>query len=189
MRSVRRLALAGALALAACGGGISPSRGPTATQALTETAELLEFETPATRQELFRELARTSQTQAGRKASGPVLFPVIIAGEVVAARGLDTRADLLQAPDAGVPLQLSLDLRWPEERRDSLQGLSEREAAELVARTLLAHWGIRPTGVVQVDRTPGAPYAAAYMDGLLRINPALLYLAASGFPSPQGGLQ
>ncbi|MGZ3457343.1 MAG: hypothetical protein ACXU86_02440, partial [Archangium sp.] len=112
-------------------------------------------------------------------------------GELVAAPGIEGRADLLQSPDAGAALQLSFDgragERWQEDRRESLQGLSEREAAELVARTLLAHWRINPTGVVQVDRASGAPYAAAYVDGILRINPAFLYMAAAPGPASQPG--
>ena len=71
-----------------------------------------------------------------------------------------------------------------------VHGLSEREASELVARTLLTHWGIQQTGPVQVDRVSGAPYAVAYVDGILRINPAFLYLAAaSGLASTPANVQ
>ncbi|MFZ5472087.1 MAG: hypothetical protein ACOZIN_21870 [Myxococcota bacterium] len=176
------------LILAACGYGTSPSRVLSASQALTGTAELLELESGATRQELFRDIARASEMEAGRPATGPVFFPVVFGGELVAAPGFDPRADLLQAPDAGEPLQLSFDgrERWAEDRRESLQGLSEREAVELIARSLLAHWGIRPQGVVSVDRATGAPYAAAYVDGTLRVNPAFVYLAAASV-SPSAG--
>ena len=180
------------MTLTACGVGGSPVRASlTARQALTGTPELLEFETPATRQELLREVSRISESEQGLKAQAPVLFPISQNGELVAAPGFDVREDLLQSPGVGAPLQLSFDgragERWPEDRRDSLQGLSEREAAELVARTLLAHWQIKPTGVVQVDRASGAPYAAAYVDGILRINPAFLYMAAAYGPASQGG--
>jgi hypothetical protein len=95
--------------------------------------------------------------------------------------------DLFQSWDAGGGIQLEFNARagerWPEDRREGLQGLSEREAAELVARTLMAHWGIHPEGTVQVDRASGAPYAVAYVDGILRINPAFLYLAAAYGPA------
>lgn len=174
--------------LTACGGAGTPAR-PTmnARQALISAPEAVEFESPATRLELFREIARQSELEAGQAAQGLALFPISQDGEFVAAPGFETRTDLLQAPDAGVPLQFVFDGRtgdwWPEDRRESLQGLSEREAAELVARTLLAHWGIHPTGAVQVDRAQGAPYAVAYVDGILRINPAFLYLAASYGPA------
>lgn len=190
-RFVLSAALAASVLLTACGDGAAPARTVTARQALTQNAEVLEFEPVATRQELFRDVARISQSEAGKETSEPVLFPIIRDGSLVAAPALDTRADLLQAPDAGQPLQLSFDGRdpWPEDRRDSLQGLSEKEAAELVARTLLSHWGIRSEGVILVDRASGAPYAAAWVDGILRVNPAFLYMAASVGPSVQPPLQ
>jgi hypothetical protein len=174
--------------LTACGGAGAPSRTSlTARVALTSSPEALEFEPASTRLELFRELARLSEQEEGQAAQALVLFPISQNGELVAAPGFGTRMDLLQAPDAGGVLQLTFDGRtgehWPEERRDSLQGLSEREAAELVARTLLTHWGIHPTGAVQVDRVSGAPYAVAYVDGIVRINPAFLYLAAASGPA------
>lgn len=177
--------------LTACGAGNLPARAPlTARQALTSAPEAVEYEPPATRLELFREVARQSELEAGQAAQALVLFPVSQDGELVAAPGFGERMDLLQAPDAGSTLQLVLDgragERWPEDRRDSLQGLSEREAAELVSRTLLAHWQIEPTGQVQVERATGAPYAVAYIDGILRINPAFLYLAAAYGPASLG---
>lgn len=174
--------------LTACGGAGSPTRmSLTARQALTSSPEALEFEPASTRHELYREVARLSEQEAGRAAQALVLFPVSHDGELVAAPGFEARMDLLQAPDSGAALQLAFDgrtgERWPEDRRDSLQGLSEREAAELVARTLLTHWQIHPAGQVQVDRVTGAPYAVAYVDGILRINPAFLYLAAASGPA------
>src|SRR6218665_1309525 len=174
--------------LTGCGVGGAPVRvAPGARQALTNPPELLEFESPSTRLELYREVARISEVEAGQAAQAPMLFPISQGGELVAAPGFEGRTDLLQAPDAGAPLQLSFDgragERWQEDRRESLQGLSEREAAELVARTLLAHWRISPSGVVQVDRASSAPYAAAYVDGILRINPAFLYMAAAYGPA------
>jgi hypothetical protein len=178
--------------LTGCGVGGAPVRASLgARQALTSPPELLEFETSTTRLELYREVARISEMEAGQTAQAPVLFPITQRGELVAAPGFEARTDLLLAPDAGAPLQLSFDgragERWPEDRREGLQGLSEREAAELVARTLLAHWRINPAGVVQVDRASGAPYAAAYVDGILRINPAFLYMAAAQGPASLPG--
>ncbi|HEY8212296.1 MAG TPA: hypothetical protein VIG99_32660 [Myxococcaceae bacterium] len=172
-----------ALVLTACGGGPTTSRAWQMRQALTSPPELLEFEPLPARQEMFREMARASASEAGQAATASVLFPVSRGPEaLVAAPGFDARSDLLQAPDAG-QLLLSFDPRggerWPEDRRDSLMGLSEREAAELVARTLLSRWSVLPAGTVEVDRAVGAPYAAAYVDGILRLNPSLLYLAAS----------
>ena len=189
-RVVSALLVLGAVSLTACGGpgAATPARAPTASQALTGTPELLEFETTATRQDLFLQIARASQTQAGSAANGSVLFPMVQDGQVIAAPGFEARADLFTAPDAGQPLELSFDgrgERWSDERRESLQGLSEREAVELIARTLLSQWGIHPSGTVQVGRVSGTPYAVAYMDGVLRVNPAFVYLAASALV-PQG---
>jgi hypothetical protein len=189
---MRRLLLPLSFALLAACGGVTtsglPARAPSATQALTATAELLEFETSHARLEMFREVARISQVEAGHVAAGPVLFPLVQNGQVIGAPALDPRADLLAAGDSGHPLQLAFDGRgdrWSDERREGLQGLSEREAVELVARTLLAHWGLKGSGVVQVSRSPGAPYAAAYVDGILRVNPAFIYMAV-GSSNPAG---
>ena len=156
-----------------------------ARQALAQDVEVMEFETPAGRQEMFRELARTSQQQAQTDANEAPLFAVLRDGRLVPARPIDPRADLLQAPDAGAPFALRLDGadRWPDARRDALQGLSEREAAELVARTLLSNWGVPADKEILVDRAPGAPYAVAYVDGVLRVNPAFLFMAAAVSPS------
>ncbi|ATB42239.1 lipoprotein [Cystobacter fuscus] len=178
--------------LTGCGVGSAPVRASLgARQALTSSPELLEFESPSIRLELYREVARLSQLEAGQAAQSSMLFPITLNGELVAAPGIEGRTDLLQAPDAGAPLQLNFDgrtgERWQEDRRESFQGLSEREAAELVARTLLAHWKVNPTGVVQVDRASSAPYAAAYVDGILRINPAFLYMAAAYGPASLPG--
>jgi hypothetical protein len=181
-----------ALTIAACGQGVAPSRSMSARQALMSGPELLEFESVSARQDLYRELARTSLNEAGGEEQ-VVLFPVIQNGTLVAAPGIEARTDLLQAAGGG-ELQLVFEgragERWPEDRRDGLQGLSEREAAELVGRSLLTRWGISPGGRIQVDRAPMAPYATAYVDGILRINPSFLYLAAAaGLPSAPGALQ
>ena len=185
-RVVSLLLCTAALALAACGDGSAPVRTLSARQALTLSAEAVEFEAPPARAELFREVARTSQLEAGRETSDKVLFPVIRDGRLHPAPGLDPRADLLQSPDAGVPHHLLFNRgeTWPDERREALQGLSEREAAELVARSLLTHWGIGSDQPISVDRAAGAPYAAAWADGVLRLNPAFLYMAASSAPAP-----
>lgn len=184
---MRRLVLGAALAavLGACGDPSLPVRTHSARQALTLDAAAIEFESASARQEMFRELARASQLQAEREGTDPVLFPTLRDGRLVAARPLEARSDLLQAPDAGAPLALRFEGHdpWPEERRDSLQGLSEREAAELVTRTLLSHWAITTDEEILVDRAEGAPYAVAYVDGVLRVNPVFLYMAAAIGPS------
>lgn len=165
---------------AGCGVGANPSRGVTSAQALTGTAEWLEFEAPQVRLELFRDLARQSSAQAGSR--GAVLFPILVGGEFVAAPALELSADLLGPGDAGAPLDLTFETRgdrFAEDRRDAFQGLSEREAAEQIARSLITLWNLKPTGPVTVVRTPGAPYAAAWIDGQLRLNPSFVYMAAA----------
>lgn len=163
-----------------CGMGTNPARGVTSAQALTGTAEWLEFESPQVRVDLFRDLARQSTLQAG--SHGAVLFPMLVGGEFVAAPALELGADLMGPGDAGAPLDLAFETRgdrFAEDRRDAFQGLSEREAAEQIARSLITLWNLKPTGAVTVVRTPGAPYAAAWIDGQLRLNPSFVYMAAA----------
>lgn len=159
----------------------------TTNQALTGAAEWLEFETPQARADLFRDVVRQSQLEAGR--AGTVMFPMSSAtsGELVAAPALDAKVDLLAAADAGAAVMLMFDTRgdrFGEDRRDAFQGLSEREATELVARSVLAQWNVKPSGPVTVSRAAGAPYAAAWLDGTLRINPAFVYMASAPAPLP-----
>ncbi|HEY0882716.1 MAG TPA: hypothetical protein VGD87_14340 [Archangium sp.] len=163
-----------------CGVGATSSRGVTSTQALSGTAEWLEFEPVQTRVELFRDVARQSKVQVGSR--GAVLFPLLVDGEFVAAPALDVNADLMGSGDAGAPIDLQFERSgagFAEDRRDAFQGLSEREAAEQIARSLITLWNLKPAGPVTVVRTPGAPYAAAWIDGQLRLNPAFVYMAAA----------
>ena len=161
----------------ACGVGGLPSRSQSASQALTGTAELLEFQTPAERQDLFREVVRQSQLEAG--SHGAVLFPLLDAsGQYVAAPGLEARLDLLQAPDGGGPVLITFDTTdaFSDDRREAFQGLSEHEAAELVARSLLAQWKIAPKQAVTVVRgggcalRSGVPRGAAPAESRLRVH-------------------
>lgn len=171
------------MALTACGVGGSASKAVTTSQALTGTAEWLEFESPQVRTELFRDVARRSSIEAGMR--GTVLFPMLVDGQFIAAPAIDTASDLLGTTDAGAfatPVDLVFELNgdsFAEDRRDSFQGLSEREAAELIARSLINVWGVKPNGPVTVVRMPGAPYAAAWIDGQLRLNPSFVYMASA----------
>lgn len=165
-----------------CGMGTHSSRGLglSPSQALTGTAEWLEFEPAQVRLELFREVASQSNAQAGSR--GAVLFPILIDGEFVAAPALDANVDLLSPGDGGSPVDLSFEARgerFAEDRREAFQGLSERETAEQIARSLINLWNLKPSGRVTVVRAPGAPYAAAWIDGQLRLNPSFVYLAAA----------
>jgi hypothetical protein len=179
---MRRLVLAACVvALAACGGVASPTRALNARSVLTGAPETLEFESPQARQDLYAEIARSSLSEAGRPAGPEVLFPVLQDGSALAAAGFDAHTDLLAGADAGEDVWVDLDGTdgWPEARKASLGGLSEKEVAELVARSLIARWNLHPKGRVVVERALGAPYAAAWADGMLRINPSFLYLASA----------
>ncbi len=173
------LALLG-LTAAACGDVPSPVRSQTARAALLQSPEQVELLPLSARQDLIRAVVRESAQEQPGGDGVLALFPFVQNGELRAAPALDGRADLFEVPDAGEPAAFVLEEeRWSTERRDSLQGLSEQEAAELVARSLAARWNLHPRGSLRVDRADGVPYAAAYTDGVLRLNPVLLYLVAS----------
>jgi len=183
---MRRLLFTPLLVLVACGGVVASAPSVTARGAMMESPEALELEPVSVRQELFADVSRMSLKEAGAQASQLVLFPIVQDGQALAAPGFDARTDLLQPSDdaqdrAALVVDGSGD-RWPSDRRDGLQGLSEREAAELVARSLISVWNLHPHGQVTVERATGAPYAAAWVDGILRINPSFLYLACAGGP-------
>ena len=170
--------------LTACGAGVAHpsdnvSSAMTVGQALAATPEMLELEPVSARQALYREVTRNAPSAAN--GSEQVLFPIIQNGQLHAATA--TTADLFSVPDAGEGAALVFSAqsmeRWPEDRRESLLGLSEREAAEMVARSLLNAWGIHSAVGIRVDRAVGAPYAVAYADGVMRVNPSFLCLAAS----------
>ncbi len=169
--------------LVACGGTPSQSRPSPLRWVLTNDAERLEFEAQPVLTDLFSEASRISRLEAGSATKQATPFLIIQNGQSLAAPGFDAHADLLQPPDGGLPLELSFgdrgDGRWPEDRRAALGGLSEREAAEQVARSLLSLWGIQSTSIL-VMRAPNAPFAAALTDDdTLRLNPAFLYMAAA----------
>jgi hypothetical protein len=183
---MRRLVLFSACAflLVGCGLGPLPRAQPSVHQALTQTAELLEFESISVRTQLLKDAIRLSALPA-EPATQP-LFPIIRGDQVESAPALDSNADLLQVPDAGAKWLLKFDgsaygRQWPfsEDRREAYQGLSEREVADLVARKLLETWKVDASLSIVVERAPGAPYAAAFVDGVLRVNPAFLYMAAA----------
>jgi hypothetical protein len=169
------------LTAAACGDPSAPVHSQTARAALLQSPEAIELLPVQARQDLIRTVVRDSaQEQAGAAEGALALFPFVQNGELRAAPALDGRGDLFEVPDAGEPAALVFEgERWSDERRESLQGLSEREAAELVARSLAARWNLHARGALRVDRADGVPYAAAYADGVLRLNPVLLYLVAS----------
>jgi hypothetical protein len=169
------------LTAVACGDPSTPAHSQTARAALLQNPEAIELLSVQTRQDLIHAVVHDSAVEQAGAADGALaLFPFVQNGELRAAPALDGRGDLFEVPDAGETAALVLEAEgWSDERRDSLQGLSEREAAELVARSLAARWNLHTHGALRVDRADGVPYAAAYADGVLRLNPVLLYLVAS----------
>ncbi len=167
---------------AGCGGVAQPSRTLTLSDALLGTPEALEMDVTTSRRDLFRELSRVSTQQAGTVAGQGVLFPIEHDNAFVAAPGLEATVDLVSVANASAASDLIIDSkadRWSDGRRPSLGGLSEREAAELLSRALIQSWGLHPTGPVRLERSQGAPWAAAWLGGILRLNPAFVSLAMS----------
>ncbi len=173
--------------LVGCDQEALPARALTVGSALSGSPEQLELEPTAQRADLFRQVVQESTTESGQKAGAAVLFPLAKGEELLGAPALEAHADLMQSWDAGIGTALDLGSSadvWTDEPHEALQGLSEREAAALVASGLLQRWGIQAQGTVRVDRVMGAPYAAAYVDGVLRVNPSFLYLASAGTALP-----
>jgi hypothetical protein len=153
-------------------------------------------------EDAYLRLLQEAQTEASLGVRGvPEIF-VQIERSVVSPAVIDARLDLLQAPDAGVQLQLSFSSsndshQVPVER---LHFLSEEQAALRVAHNFLTRSGISPPkGGVRVELSAGPPAivyvaedsgdlnaesgesteALAAPQALMRINSTFLYLAAS----------
>jgi hypothetical protein len=185
MRRNFRLFLVASLALAACGGaGTVPPRSSGARLALGSNPEALELEPLAVRQQLLREISKDAEAEAGHLANSGTLFLIVEQGRVIAAPAFG-RADLFQTSDAGSSMQLVLagptsPTGWSVDQRDAYFTLSEQEAANLVAASLLTRWGVAPNGPIQVLRVTGTSYAAAYIPGVLQLNASFVLLAAAG---------
>ena len=111
---------------------------------------------------------------------GPVVFPVEREGHLKAAV-LPTAAELLAGDPELVELDGSAD-PWPVDPHEVLGGASERELAARIAGALAAGAGL--VGRPPVERDLEAPYAAAIVEGQVRLNPALVYLAAASSSPP-----
>ncbi len=176
------LLLAVAMALAGCGpGAVGPVSVDSPRNALASTPEELDLTSFVVRARLFNELVRQSESQAREELTdGPAWFAVGREHQLV-ARALPF------ALFAGGPALVDVDHSedpWPDEPRESLGGNSERQLAERAGATFVRLLGLPAEEPVLVERSPGAPFAAAWIDGRLRLNPALLYLAAGAeFPT------
>ena len=176
------------LALSCGPAGLAPAdTGAPGQDDLVAAPDALEASTPVQRAQMFDEARSRSALQAQAQLfDGPVVFPIEREGHLVAAP-LPTAGELLAgAPDA-VDLDGSAD-PWPTDPREALGGASERDLAARVAAALASSAGL--AGRPQVERDLEAPYAAAVVEGQIRLNPALLYLAAASeaplAPAPAG---
>jgi hypothetical protein len=158
------------------------ARSPSLRNILTSDAERLAFEGQPFLAGLFNEAARVGRDEAATPTKPATLFLTIQSnGDAVAAPGFEP-SELLQAPDAGLSIQLSFgdvgDGRWPEDPRSGLGDRSEKEVAGQLAQSLLPRFGVT-SGNVEVDRAPNAPFAAAYSYGKFWVNPALVSMYAA----------
>lgn len=175
--------LAVAVALFACGPGEAPwVRLDTPRNALASAPEELDLTSSEVRARLYGELLRQSEAQARAELTDePAWFAVAREHQLV-ARTLPFA--LFAGGPATVDVESSQD-PWPDEPRASLGGLSERDLAIRAGATFVRVLRIPPAEPVIVERAPGAPFAAAWLEGRLRLNPALIYLAAGAEFSTQ----
>ena len=152
----------------------SPS--PSVEKALVSSPEMLEYELLSTRQALLEELYSQAQEQAQNPSHIQPLFPFFTSMGFVAKQG---PAEPFLCPE-DTSLVLKFDERrekWGELPREEWRGLSEKEAARCLALSLLTQWQIK--GEVSLQRVTKSAYAAAYVEGSLRLNPSFLLLAAT----------
>jgi len=171
------LALA-AWGLGACGGGVSSfSPSPSLEKALASPPEMLEYEALSTRQALWEELLAQAQEQALGPSPVQPLFPIFTSTGFVAKQG---PLELLHCPENPAGLVLKLDERresWSDTPKENGRGLSEKKLARCLALSLLTQWQIK--GEVNLQKVTRSPYAAAYVEGSLRLNPSFVSLAAA----------
>jgi len=201
-----------ACGLWACEEGVSTfSPSLSLEEALVSPAEMLEYESPATRQALWEELLHQAREQAQNPSHMLPLFPLSSPSGFVAKEGLvepfhcskevlamapkeaplgllEEEADSKEEAPEFAPkeewaeLSLKMDERresWSDTPREEWRGLSEREVMRCLALSLLAQWQVK--GEISVQRVTRSPYAAAYVEGSLRLNPAFVSLAAAAF--------
>jgi uncharacterized protein (TIGR03382 family) len=183
MRLTARACLGALLLAAGCAPGSGPLELASVSEALGAGSEELDFASPAARARLFGLVEAQSRAQAAAPApDSPAVFAVEVSSSLLPAP-LPTAAALRAGAAALVDLEASED-PWPREPRAGLLGASERDAARAASSALAEALSLGGRTLV-VERAAGAPYAAAWVQGKLRLNPALLYLAAGvAQPSP-----
>lgn len=170
----------GAALLAGSGCGLSrtaPLELATVGEALAAGSEELDLASPACRARLFGLAELQARAQADAPApDSPALFAVEV-GSLLLPAPLPSATSLRAGAEVEVDVDSSAD-PWPRERREGLAGSDERSAARAAASALADALHLGGKAIV-VERDAGAPYAVAWAQGRLRLNPALLYLAAA----------
>lgn len=189
LRTIIRGSFVGAVILAAaCGPGVVvTTAGPGELRAaLFASADELAVTPETDRGRLYDEMTSLAAGEATKQEQdAPVLFP-IASGERLVAAPFAHDVDLLKPHDSAPAVDLAeTPERWSEEPDPALTGASERDLATAVSRSLLEMWSV--TERTTVVRSPAVPFAAAWVDGRLRVNPALLYLVAAHASSQQAG--
>jgi len=163
----------------ACGESV-PAVSPSLSleKALVSPSEMLEYESLLARQTLWEELLSQAQVQALGPSHVQPLFPIFTTTGFVAKEGPAELNCLKESPE----LVLKWDERraaWNDAPKEEWRGLSERDIARCLALSLLAQWQIK--GEVSLQKVAKSPYAAAYVEGSLRLNPSFVSLAAAAF--------
>ena len=173
---------------AACGENASPvSPSLSLEKALVSSSEILEYETLSARLLLWEELLSQAQEQSLRPSQVQPLFPIFTSTGFV-AKGFVTKegpAELGNCSTQSPQLLLKWDERremWSDVPKEEWKGLSERDVARCLALSLLTQWQIK--GEVSLQRVAKSPYAAAYVEGSLRLNPSFVALAAASLELP-----
>ena len=137
---------------------------------------------PSPRRAALFEAARSrSLSEADAQLlDAPAVFAVERQGRLAAAELPPAKA-LLEGPKDEVDLDCSAD-PWRPDPDEALAGASERELAGRVASSLAARAGL--AGRPCVERDLEAPYAAVIVQGQVRLNPALVFLAAGVANAP-----
>jgi len=169
--------------LAACGESASTALPSLSLEkALVSPPEILEYESASARHILWEELLAQAQEQALGTSHVQPLFPIFTSTGFVAKEGPAKLGNCFESSE----LVLKLDERreaWSDTPREAWRGLSESDVARCLALSLLAQWHIQ--GEVLLQKVAKSPYAAAYVEGSLRLNPAFVSLAATAFwPMP-----
>jgi len=174
----RHAAVLLALGLMACGpGGPIPTGAETLQEALALGADVSDVASVSRRSLLYQEARAQSEAEARAElVDGPALFVVEREGRLF-AMSLPSAQTLLLGANRDVDLESSAEA-WPTEPRVGLKGESEKSLAARVGSALIMTAGLCE-GPIVVERESGAPYAAAFVQGRLRLNPVLLYLASA----------